>query len=337
MQARVRAAACVASLVVFGMPRAAEAAPVLRIEWPTVPGCPDASVVLARARAALGQSKDVEDVGAVAEITPPAKQGGPWLLHIRTRTVRAAGERTLEVPSCDAVARTAALLVALAALRSRAPAEEHAIEELVPAPDRVDESSAPAPPMPLRKRAREEPTALSPAAPDGRFAPSVELGVAIGLLPRPAPMTSAMLAYERSSFRIRLGVRALLPQQTIDRGVGAELTALGASLDACGRLPLPLPFRGCPHACAGATADDIRASGIGGVEAFDVRRSTVMAFGGAGAEWHLGRTFRLGADARVGASLVRPGFVIDAGEAHRLLHRPDTVRAEAALTFGFVF
>ncbi len=326
-----------ALLAFFGVPRAAGAAPVLRIEWPTVPGCPGSSVVLARARAAIAQSKEVEDVRAVAEITPPAVEGGPWVLHIRTRTARAAGERTLEVPSCDAVARTAALLVALAALRARQPAEEHAMEELIPTPDRIDESSAPAAPLPLPKRARESSPPASPKTPESRLAAAGGLGITVGLLPRAAPVASAMFGYERPALRARVGVRVLLPQDAVDRSVGAELTTLGASFDVCARLPLPLPFRGRPHGCAGAMADDVHARGIGGIQAFDVRRTAVMAFGGAGAEWTLGRAFRLGADVRVGHSLLRPGFVIDADEGRRLLHRPAAVRSEAALTFGTVF
>ena len=99
MVARVRAAAYVASLALSAIPRVAEAAPVLHIEWPTVPGCPDSSVVLARARAAIARSKDAGDVRAVAEIAPPVADGGSWQLHIRTRTVLGAGERTLDVPS----------------------------------------------------------------------------------------------------------------------------------------------------------------------------------------------------------------------------------------------
>lgn len=341
MVARVRAAAWVAALALSATPRVAEAAPVLRIEWPTVPGCPDSSVVLARARAAISRSKDAGDVRAVAEITPPGAEGGSWQLHIRTRTVLGAGERTLDVPSCDALARTAALLVAIASLRAEPPSTERSIDELAPAPDRIGEPAtlvAPLAPLLRPKRPVDATMAASAKEDDAHFVPSAGLGIAVGLFPRVAPAANVTLGYEAGWLRTRVAFQAVLPQEEFDRAVGAELSALGASLDVCARLPLPVILRAKTYGCAGATVEGVRASGIGGIEALDVRRTAMMAFAGLGAEWEVGRAFRIGADARVGGSIARPAFLIEsASDGQRLLHRPAAVRGEGSLTFGMVF
>ncbi|MBN9164311.1 MAG: hypothetical protein BGO98_24465 [Myxococcales bacterium 68-20] len=340
---RISAAVSTAALAFLAAARVAEAAPVIRIEWPTVPGCPAASVVEQRARAAIAQAKEVDDVLAIAEVTPPTVDRGPWQLHIRTRTARGAGERTLEAASCDAVARAAGLLVALAALRTRAPSTDEALDEIHPRPERTEEPEvhlAPFAPLALPSvpPPREPSEAPRVKTNDTFFAPSAGIGFAAGLLPRIGVGANAALGYEASWLRTSIGFRAFLPQETIRSGLGAELSALGASLDVCARLPLPALLRAKPRACAGATVDDIHASGRGGTRTFDARRTAIMAFAGLGAEWEIGRSFRIGADVRVGGSLVRPRFVVNSASAgERELHRPAAVRAETTLTFGLVF
>jgi hypothetical protein len=342
MLARVPAATWVAALALSAAPRVAEAAPVLRIEWPTVPGCPDSSVVLSRARQAIAGSKDVDDVRAVAEIMPPAEEGGSWQLHIRTRTVRGAGERTVDVPTCDAVARTAALLLAIASIRTRVtPSTERPIDELAPAPDRVEEPGTPTTPLaplPFPMTPPDVARAASANAGDVHFVTSAGLGIAVGLLPTIAPAANARLGYEADWLSARVELRALLPQEAIDGEVGAELDVLGAGLDVCANLPVPAVLHAKTHACGGVAIDNVRARGIGGIAAFDVRRNAMMAFGGVGASWDIGRAFRIGADARVGGSFERPMFMIDSvPDGRRLLHSSALVRMESSLTFGTVF
>lgn len=343
MVAGVRAGAWVVALALSAAPRVAEAAPVLRIEWPTLPGCPSSAAVLERARVATSRSNGVDDVHAVAEVTPPAAEGEPWQLYIRTRTVRGAGERTLEAPTCDAVARAAAMIVGIASLRTRAPVTERTLDELAPAPDRVEDAGPLVTPLAPLRAPKEATNGMPPSAekPTTRLVPSTDLGLAIGLLPRVAPTASAGLGYEVGWLRARLAFRALLPQEVLDRGRGAELGAFGVSFDGCARLPVGPVLRAKPHACAGAMFDDIRAHGIGaegGARAFEVWRVAMMAFAGLGATWDVGRAFRLGADARVGGSVMRPTFVIDsAADGQRQLHRPALVRVESSVTFGMVF
>ncbi len=346
MMRRISAALSGAVLVFFAEPRDAQAAPVLHIQWPTVPGCPASPVVVQHARTAIAQAKNVDDVLAIAEVTPPASQGGPWQLHVRTRTIRGGGERTLEGASCDALARAAGLLVALAALRTRSPAPDEHMDEIAPEPDRVDELEAFVAPLspPAATEPVPEPRAAERAtSSDARFVPSAGIGVAVGLLPRIGVGPNVTLGYEASWLRVRLGFRALIPQEEARaEGLGAELTSFGATGEACGRLPLLDRFldrlRTKAHACVGAAVDDIRASGFGGPQTFDVHRTAMMVFGGVAAEWALGSMYRVGVDVRAGGSPVRPRFLVDSVRAgERELHRPSALRAEGTLMFGLVF
>ena len=339
MMRRLSAALSSAVLVLLAETGVAHAAPVLRIEWPTLPGCPTGAVVVQHARTALARAKDVDDVLAVAEVTPPSSNGGPWQLHMRTRTIRGAGERTLEGASCDALARAAGLLVALASLRTRPPAADHPLEELVPEPDHVHEHSARVAPLSLPDRpvdeADEAERSTTTAA---RFVPGVGIGVSAGLLPNVGVGPSVSLGYEASWLRARAGLRAVLPQHETRWGLGAELAALGASAEICGRLPVRVLLPVKTHACAGAMVDDIRARGVGGTQTFLTDRIAMLAFAGLTAEWDISSRFRVGADLRAGASLMRPRFLVDTASAgERELHRPSALRAEGTLTFGVVF
>lgn len=329
-----------AVLAFFATVPVAQAAPVLRIEWPTVPGCPEASAVTQHALRAIAGAKEADDVMAVAQIVPPDVDGGAWQLHIRTRTVRGAGERSLEAASCDAIARAAGMLVALASLRTRPMSTEQTLDEIAPQPDRVDEGHVPALPLniaeprPERQRSTPEPVATS----DTRFVPSAGIGVSAGLLPRIGVGPNVALGYEASWLRARVGVRGMFPQAETRWGLGAELSAVGASADVCGRLPVRAFLRAKTHACAGAIVDDIRARGIGGGQTFVADRTTMLLFAGLTAEWEIDRIYRIGVDVRAGGSIMRPRFVVEAASVgERELHRPSALRAEGSLTFGLAF
>ncbi len=329
-----------AVLAFFATVPVARAAPALRIEWSEVPGCPESSVVMQHARRAIAGAKEADDVVAVAQIVPPDVDGGAWQLHIRTRTVRGAGERSLEAASCDAIARAAGMLVALASLRTRPLSTEQTLDELAPQPDRVDEGHVPALPLniaeprPERLRSTPEPVATS----DTRFVPSTGIGVSAGLLPRIGVGPNFALGYETSWLRARAGVRGIFPQAETRWGLGAELSAVGASADVCGRLPVRAFLRAKTHACAGAIVDDIRARGIGAGQTFAADRTAMLLFAGLTAEWEIDRIYRVGVDVRAGGSLMRPRFVVESASAgEHELHRPSALRAEGSLTFGLAF
>lgn len=332
------ARAAAAAFALFIAPRAAEAAPVLRIKWPTIPGCPDSSVVVQRARAVLAQAKEVDDVLAIAEITPPAAVGDPWQLHVRVRTVRGAGERSLEAPSCEAVARAAGLLVALAALRARGPDTAHPLDELAPASDLVPNAEVLMSPLALPTQLAELPAVRTGTDGDEeRFVPSAGFGIAMGILPNIAVGPNASFGYESGPWSANVGIRALLPQEATSRGLGANFVAFGGRFDLCRRLPLPDAWLTETHSCVGAIVDDIHASGVG-KETFDARRTMISALVGLGARWAAFRVFRIGADVRVGAAFERPSFVVESVPAgERELHRPSIIQGEGTLTFGLVF
>lgn len=329
-----------AVLTFFAMVRVAQAAPVLRIEWPAVPGCPQASAVTQHALRAIARAKEADDVLAVARIVPPDVEGGAWQLHIRTRTVRGAGERSLEAASCDAIARAAGMLVALASLRTRPLSTEQPLDEIAPQPDRVAEGPVPALPLNISEPRPERPrsTPGTVATSDTHFVPSAGIGVSAGLLPRIGIGPNVTLGYEASWLRSRVGVRGVLPQAETRWGLGAELSALGASADVCGRLPVRALLRAKIHACAGAIVDAIRARGVGAGQTFVADRTTMLLFAGMTAEWEIGSIYRIGADLRAGGSIMRPRFIVDSASAgERELHRPSALRAEGSLTFGLAF
>ncbi len=356
MVRRLRVAASAAVLVLCASPRAAEAAPILRVEWPTVPGCPSSAAVLDGARAGIGRATRVDDVLAIADVTPPETLGSPWRLQIRVRTVHGAGERMLEAASCDALARAAGLLMAIAALRTQPPETDRPIEELVPAPDRVEEPGPLVAPPPL---ATFPPLVAPPAlatfprvwskhtnANSGRFTANAGIGIDVGLLPNVAVGPSVVLGYEsgreNAVWSVHGGFFGAIPQDevrdTAFGGLGGTFTSLGAGLDLCRRLPFPRVAFARTRACAGATVDSVHATGLGGTSTFEANRVAVMAFAGVGGEWDLGRSFRVGVDGRVGASLMRPTFIVDSVvEGEHVVHRTAPVRGQATVTFGVVF
>ncbi len=98
MARRVCFVAVLSALALLFIPRVAHAAPVVHIEWPVVAGCPSAAFVQERARAELARAREADDVRAVAENhAGRAAPGQPWRLHLRTRTIRGAGERDARV------------------------------------------------------------------------------------------------------------------------------------------------------------------------------------------------------------------------------------------------
>jgi hypothetical protein len=348
MVGRLRVAASATAFVLCAPPRVAEAAPILRVEWPTLPGCPSSAAVLEGARAGIGRARRVDDVLAIADVTPPEAEGSPWRLRIRVRTVHGAGERMLEAASCGALARAAGLLMSIAALRTQPPQTDHPIEELAPAPDRVEEPGPLVAPLALATLPRMWSSHSN--ANSGSFAANAGIGIDVGLLPSVAVGPSVVLGYESGRendgetavWSVHGGFFSGFPQDKVRRAalgeLGGTFSSLGASLDLCRRLPFPRAALARTRACAGATIDSVHATGLGGTSTFEARRVAAMAFAGVGADWDLGRSLRVGVDGRVGASLMRPTFVVDSvAEGERVVHRTAPVRGQATVTFGVVF
>lgn len=324
-------------LAISSFTMSARAAPAkVRVDWPTVPGCPDARSVVAGVQREMMRAAAVDTVLARAEIEPPAAPGDPWRVWIRTRTIRGAGERTLEADTCAELARASALLVALAAMRTTTPARSDEIAELVPSPDWTPEPEplAPARPLELPRRPRQ---------PDRReetrsgFIVSGGAWSGAGLLPSLAWGPTVAGSYELGPWSVRLSARAALPQDRFLGALGATFDALGVGADLCRTNALAREATFTTRACGGVVLDAIRARGSGGVTADHVRAEAVPFFG-LGASWSPARDVRLGLDVRAGPSLLQPSFaVVTAAEGVRTLHQPHVARVEGLLACGFVF
>lgn len=325
------------ALAVTSFTMSARAAPArVRVDWPSVPGCPDAKSVAARVEREMARAAAVDPVVARAEIEPPSAAGDPWRVWIRTRTSRGAGERTLEADTCAELARASALLVALAAIRTTAPARSDEIAELVPSPAWTpepgeDTSSAPIglPPRPQPSGPSEEPSA--------RFIVSAGTWTAAGLLPSLAWGPTVAGSYELGPWSARLSLRAAVPRQELLGSLGATFDALGGGADLCRAFPPGRSETFTSRVCAGIDLDAIRARGEGGTTT-DAVRAEAVPFFGLGAAWWPARPIQLGVDVRGGPSLLQPSFVVlSAAEGLRGLHRPSAMRVEGVLACGFVF
>ncbi|MDF2692680.1 MAG: hypothetical protein K0S65_1063 [Labilithrix sp.] len=312
----------------------APARDLVRIDWPSVPGCPTKATVSALTQRAVAGAKELDRVLARVEITPAAN-GEPWRVHIRTRTVRGSGERTLEARTCDELARATALLVALAALRTEERRLDVPLEELAPEADHTER-----PPLfverPIRLPAQVTTTeaAREHAPAETAFLAGVGLFVDGGALPGLAVGPSLRLEWVVAAWRARLGFVAALEQEHVDRGLGAKFGLFGASLDLCRAADLRWVRS---HVCVGGELDQLSASGVGD-ERFEAQRTSGFVFGGLGAEWAPTKNLRLGIDLRMGPSVRRPTFLVQrASGERRELHEQSSVRGQAIAAFAILF
>ncbi len=137
----------------------------------------------------------------------------------------------------------------------------------------------------------------------------------------------------------RVDVFATLPQDVTRGELGATFGALGAGLEVCRLWPFDAYLPAITmRTCVGAALDRLQATGRGGTEAFDTRRTAAMVFADLGGERVLFGPVRLGVDVRVGPSLLRPRFVLETAEdGPRELHRPSAIRADATVHLGVAF
>lgn len=309
--------------------------PKNRIDWPSVPGCPDAKVAVAQAQRSIPPGAALDSVLARVEVEPPSASGESWRVHIRTRTPRGAGERTLEGESCAEVTRAAALLITLAAVRTNEPERTGELAEVMPPSDRTPEPDVLPLAKPLDLPPRAEPKAARSKA-DSRLGASVGMWVGAGLLPSLAWGPTLRGSYELRAWRVRVEAHAAVPQQKSIGSLGGTFDALGASLDLCRTIALALTASLTTRACAGLDVDAIRARGIGR-EADVAIRPAALPFVGVDFSWRPTRDTHVGLDLRGGPSVVRPLFAVETAGGVSTLHEPSPLRVEGALTAGFDF
>jgi hypothetical protein len=326
------------ALVVVSFVTRARADPArVQIDWPAVAGCPDARSVEAQARRAIPKTAAVDTVLAKVEVSPPSLPGDPWRVQIRTRTIRGAGERTLEGDSCAEVARAAALLVALAATRTNEPERNDELAELIPSIGPSPEPAIAPLTRPLDLPLSPHPTQQSgPNKAEGRFVVGTGAWAGAGLLPSLAWGPTLAGRYELGSWSVRLGAHAALPQDKTVGSLGATFDALAADLALCRTLPIAFGATVTTRACTGVDVGAIRARGKGAESEVAVR-ATVLPFVEVGVSWTPARRVHLGLDLRGGPSLVRPIFAVETAAGPSTLHEPALMRIEAVFAGGIDF
>jgi hypothetical protein len=162
-------AACATSAC-FGSARAQAAEPPIELSWSAPEGCPSRDEVLARTHRHLASASTAQSgLRAVATVTPVGA-GFELTLELGGRELDA--HKQLRVESCEAAARAAALLIALA-FDPNASAEERATPaEPQPPTEPPPTEPPPTEPPPTEPRSVPEPSAAERATPEASAPPS---------------------------------------------------------------------------------------------------------------------------------------------------------------------
>jgi hypothetical protein len=209
--------ACFVFMFSVALPTAALAEP-LALTWDSPDGCPDRDDVEELVTQRLGERAVTSNLPLTASGRITQTPNG-LLLTLRTPH----GERRLEAPSCDELAQSAAVILALLIDPHAAP-EPAPESEPEPESDSDTDASDNAPP-----------TAASNQSRTWRGFVRAELVADAGLLPSVAlgPGLAGGILLDRTSFEL---AATYLPTQTIPRANGGdvgELRALSARLGVC--------------------------------------------------------------------------------------------------------
>ena len=211
----------------------------VRIAWEAPDGCPDEASVTADVQRQVGHSLVSADVTAVK--ASAAQTGAGFSLHVETTGTEGTRVRDLDGATCEAVARAAALMIAM---------------EIDP-----DAASGVPPPAPLPKPSaleKPKPPPSEPAKPTSKpttnFRARAAGGVDLGSLPQVAPEISLSLAFLYGHLRVE-GYGAYLggPRVLFPNGAGASFALALGGVHACATTwPGRLEIAGCAGAEAGA-------------------------------------------------------------------------------------
>jgi hypothetical protein len=314
----------------------------LAINWSAPPNC----ARIARVREDVAELAG-PNAGAGARATLVVTEAaGAWSVQL-TLSGTVQGQRALGADSCDAAARAAALVIALAVnpeAASRlsekllAPA---ATEAAPPAP--AAEQPAPEPPLPVLPNGRLPEVVLGD--PPVRYidrSPRLEFGAGatgeLGLLPEFSFGVAAAAGLKADWFRTELEL-ALFPSRYTSYATAPNLGgrfAMGSlSLRTCARL---LDYEVSAHLCGALRGHQLRAEGEATSEVSEDERARFATFkrNAAPASATLGGLFQwpsrswisLQTRAEAVFPLSRPEFVI---EGLGRVHRPDAVGVTALL------
>jgi len=289
--------ALLASLLAASVTRAREGD--VDIRWAAPGECPSSADLQERVTSRIPRASAVRARGRVE------RAAGAWRLALDIETPSSRGERTLEASTCDALASSAAVVIAMsitpvAEQPNPAPAPPSGP---VPPPDRVAEPAARRVPAPARFLVRGH------LIGDAGTLPSAALG-------------GGLAAGVRVSHALSLEAGASLfasQDGTVDGTArGASFTLLSADVRGCWVLTRRLELA----PCLGVAVDRVSATGFGAArvaETFALRWApeALLALGVPIAGF---LTVRAGLGAQ--APMSRQSFVINAAGT---VHRPDAI------------
>ncbi len=327
---RARAMRWVLAALLPALPIVSSAAgpETVTLQWDAPAECPDRALVEAKIAAAVGAS---EGAGAVSAEAKVERVGDVYRLHLVTQSAGGRGERTIDDPSCVALADATALIVTLAVdptLAGGLAPSASASESVAPPASSAPPTPSVGPVASASVRPPPRPSAAPPPAPPPtRVAVGAGVSALVGPLPNAALAVSGGVALLRGPFRFELEGRwAPRSDRPIDTrpGAGGRFDLLTGALGAQ-YLVVRGPFEVGPRLAL--EAGMLRGRAFGVEIPLDGRSLWIAGEAGASAFYRAGPlAFRLDSSAIV--PFIRPEFVI---EGLGSVHRPSPVGARVSL------
>lgn len=337
------------------------------VTWTAPTGCPDGAHVEAAVRAMLRRDVPSGEARVVAQVTPTAT--GTWHAELTTDTRGRRGTRSLDAPTCAALADAVAVIVAwtldpTALTASEAPRDVPAAP-VVTATGASSATSAPpasatttavtpdataaatsaavvpvAPPSPLSPLSPPSPLSptaprpTAPRAPRWRFTTGVAARFDVGALPGFAVAPELWLALTRGRWNVSLdGSWTPFARETLPASerTGGDFSRWTVGLRVCHR------WRGrvvTPSLCAGGEGGRVTATGFGVALPDTVAEPWAALLAGAALDVALGSRVSVvvGVDGEV--ALVRPSYVLR-GVATVYQSAPVTLRTRIGVALHF--
>lgn len=325
--------------IAFPLHAQSDAGLPIELTWDAPRGCGGSATVLKRVREMLGTARIDSERHVRAKVTLRKTDAGTWQLDLASAGGESAGERRLEVKTCEEAAHAAALLLTLQLDPSRGLTSSEPADALPPESAKAplpDAAAAPKPDSPPQPRRVDYDRG---SAPSKQRRPRTQLGasgsVDVGSLPHVALGASLEAGLLFDAWRVLLTGSAWAPNRAASgslSGAGAEFNLYDAALLAC--IATPGEHRLRPELCGGFGALYMRAAGFGVAQPSSAHAVYWRALVELGARFTLTSSWSL----RFGASLAgvapRPAFALRNLDT---LHRSSPVVGRFVLGVDFTF
>jgi hypothetical protein len=260
------------------------------LTWDAPADCPSAQEVERDIMRLIGESSHERTVRASAVVT--GNDDG-WRVRVRMETGGEISERSLSAPTCRALEKAVALVIAIA-IEPRAAAGE-------PPP--------PPPPQPIDVVPPKTPPPVIVREPALRWFAALGPATELGLLPQLGMGGELALGIRLPPLSVELLGALYLPQSVTVKGpAGGRLTLASAGIRTCGRV---LGGQVELFGCADALVNRLGARGFG-VTTPGSASTMLVSFGlGPRIDVRLNRTFFLQFDAGASYAPGRANFVLD--------------------------